>query len=133
MQEGKEEILLVDDEPTLLKLGERLLTTLGYTVRTADNGKDACRIYREGSSEIQLVILDYLMPGMSGEETFSVLKEINPSVRVLLTSGLDGEGEVRKLIDTGVQGFIPKPFMLQDFSQAVRKALDKPIGATPKT
>jgi len=126
MKEGSEGILLVDDEPTLLQLGERLLTTLGYQVVTAANGEDACRIYQERSAEIQLVILDYLMPGMNGEETFYALKKIAPRVRVLLASGFSCEGRPQELINAGIQGFIPKPFMIQDLSEAVRQALDAP-------
>lgn len=128
MKEGSETILLVDDEPILLQLGERLLTTLGYQVITASNGEDACRIYQERNTEIQLVILDYLMPGMSGEETYYTLKKITPQVRVLLASGFSREGRPQELINEGVQGFIPKPFMIQDIAEAVRQALDAPAG-----
>ncbi len=124
MEEGHEGILLVDDEPTLLQLGERLLSTLGYSVHTASNGEEACRIYQEQRPTIHLVILDYLMPGMNGEETFFALKKINPEVRVLLASGFSREGRPQELINAGIQGFIPKPFMIQDLSKAVRQALD---------
>jgi two-component system cell cycle sensor histidine kinase/response regulator CckA len=127
MQGHNERILLVDDEPTLLQLGERLLTTLGYEVISATNGSEACRLYREQKDRIQLVILDFLMPGMNGEETFHELKKIDPNIRVLLASGLNQEGRPQELMNQGVQGFIRKPFMIQDLSDAVRDALNTPL------
>ncbi|OIP65513.1 MAG: hypothetical protein CO150_08025 [Nitrospirae bacterium CG_4_9_14_3_um_filter_53_35] len=125
MQNKKENILVVDDDPTLVRLSERILTSLGYHVWTATSGLEACRILQENKDQIDLVILDFMMPGMSGEETLLRLREINPHVRILLSSGYSREGKAKTLIDEGIQGFIQKPFVMQELDDAVRKALDK--------
>jgi DNA-binding NtrC family response regulator len=126
MEKGTEIILIVDDEPTLVQLGEKILTALGYKILTACNGDDACRIYQESKDEIDLVILDVVMPGMSGEEIFHRLREINPQVRVLLSSGYSQEEKPQSLIDQGVQGFIQKPYVMKVLANAVRDALIQP-------
>ncbi len=125
MQGGKEIILVVDDEPTLVRLSEKILTSFGYQVLTATNGLEACRILQENKDQIDLVVLDFVMPGMSGEETFQRLREIDPHIRVLLASGHSRDGKAKNLIDHGVHGFIQKPFVMQELADAVRKALDK--------
>ncbi|MEK6777929.1 MAG: response regulator [bacterium] len=125
MQDAKEIILVVDDEPTLVRLSEKILTSLGYQVLTATSGLEACKILEENKYHIDLVVLDFIMPGMSGEETFQRLREINPHVRVLLSSGYSREGKAKNLIDQGIQGFIQKPFVMQELADAVRMALDK--------
>jgi CheY-like chemotaxis protein len=123
MDKGTEKILIVDDEPTIVQLGEKILTALGYKTLTACSGDEACRIFQESTGEIDLVILDFVMPGMSGEETFHRLREIDPHVRVLLSSGYSQEDEPQALIDQGIQGFIQKPYVMKDLANAVREAL----------
>jgi len=125
MQGGKEIILVVDDEPTLVRLSEKILTSFGYQALTATSGLEACRILQEKKDQIDLVVLDFVMPGMSGEETFQRLREIDPHIRILLASGHSRDGKAKNLIDQGVQGFIQKPFVMQELADAVRKALDK--------
>lgn len=116
-------ILIVDDEPTLVRLTDRILTALGYRTLTTSSGDEACRSFRENKDRIDLVLLDYVMPGMSGEETYQKLREIDPEVRVLLSSGYSREGKPQSLINQGVQGFIQKPYVMQELAEAVRKAL----------
>ena len=75
--------------------------------------------------EIDLVILDMIMPGMSGGETYDGLKEVNGDVKVILSSGYNINGQARKILDRGCSGFIHKPFALEELSRRVRKALDE--------
>ncbi|MCF8061010.1 MAG: PAS domain S-box protein [Deltaproteobacteria bacterium] len=122
---GSETILLVDDEEMVLDVGRGLLQHLGYTVLLARSGEEAVRIYRERREEIDLVVLDMVMPGMGGGGTFDSLKEIDPGVRVLLSSGYSENGRGREIISRGCCGFIQKPFDIQTFSAKLREALSK--------
>ncbi|WP_163336227.1 ATP-binding protein [Desulfopila sp. IMCC35008] len=122
---GEGRLLLVDDEQMVLDVSEGLLSQLGYTVYTASNGGEALRIFEEHKGEICLVVLDMIMPGMSGEETFHRLREIDPDVRVLLSSGYSADGRAASLIGEGCNGFIQKPFDLQTLSRKVREVLDE--------
>ena len=90
---GKETLLLVDDENMILGVGSEMLKELGYVVLIARNGKEAVEIYRTNQGKINMVILDMIMPGMGGGETYDKIKEINPNIKVFLTSGYDIYGE----------------------------------------
>jgi len=121
---GTESILLVDDENMVLDVSRELLASLQYKVYTAGRGEEAVAIYMERKGEIDLVILDMVMPGMSGGETFDRLREINPEVKVLLASGYSIDGQAQQIMDRGCDGFIKKPFRLAELSQQIRKVLD---------
>lgn len=125
MEKGKETILLIDDEETILEVGRELLEALGYKVYPAKGGDEGLKIYGEKNKEIDLVILDMIMPGKGGEETFRGLKEIRPDVRVMLASGYTVDGVAEGMMEQGCQGFIQKPFNLKELSQRVREVLDK--------
>lgn len=125
MEKGKETILLIDDEETILEVGRELLEALGYKVYPAKGGDDGLKVYGEKNQEIDLVILDMIMPGKGGEETFRGLKEIRPDVRVMLASGYTVDGVAEGMMEQGCQGFIQKPFNLKELSQRVREVLDK--------
>jgi CheY-like chemotaxis protein len=98
---------------------------LGYQVITVPNGKGALEIYRRDQSNIDMVILDMIMPDMSGEETYNRLKRINPSIKTLLSSGYSINGKTQAILNRGCNGFIQKPFNLTSLSQKVRKVLDQ--------
>ena len=121
---GTETILLVDDEPLVLEVNKNLLEYMGYRVYAAGSGQEAIAVYMEKRNEIDLVILDMILPGMSGGETFDRLREIDPEIRVLLCSGYSIEGEAQQIMDRGCNGFIQKPFLLKNLSQKVREVLD---------
>jgi len=121
---GHETILLVDDEVMIIDVGRDILQALGYTVITAKNGEDAIEIYRGKKDTIDLVILDMIMPGMGGAETFEVLQTIKPEVIVLLSSGYSVNGRPAKMLEQGCRGFIQKPYNMAELSQAIRAALD---------
>ena len=78
----------------------------------------------EKQKEIDVIILDMIMPGISGGRTFDLLREINPDVGVILASGYSAEGEAKKIIDRGCWGFIQKPFKLEELSSKIREVLD---------
>ena len=124
---GKEIILLVDDEPVNLDVTKDMLESIDYHVYLATSGQEALAVFTEKREEIDLVILDMIMPGLSGGETFDRLRKIDPAVRVLLSTGYSLTGQAQEILDRGCNGFIQKPFHLQVFSEKVREMLDSPI------
>jgi PAS domain S-box-containing protein len=118
--EGKEKILLVDDEPTVLDVNRQQLEAMGYQVYVAASGQEALAVYAEKRDEIALVILDMVMPGLSGSETFDRLRAINPAIRVLLSSGYSIEGQAQQILDRGCNGFLQKPFDFERLSREMR-------------
>jgi CheY-like chemotaxis protein len=124
VRRGQETVLLIDDEEMIIDVGCGLLKELGYTVIGARSGQEALAIYRERHAEIDLVVMDMIMPGMSGGETFDRLKQINPRVKVLLSSGYSINGQASQIMERGCDGFIQKPFNLQQLSAKLRQILD---------
>ncbi|MCK5680961.1 PAS domain S-box protein [bacterium] len=120
---GNKTILLVDDEAIVREVNREILSELGYQVIDICNGRQALEIYREKGNEIDLVILDMIMPEMNGAEVFSKLKELNPKVKVLLASGYSVEGQAAKIMDQGCSGFIQKPFTVELLSNKINKIL----------
>ena len=121
---GAETILLVDDEKIGREVTGELLESMGYVIYEAGSGQEAIAIYMEKKNEIDLVILDMIMPGISGGETFERLREINPEIRVLLSSGYSLEGQAQQIMDRGCRGFLQKPFHPKKLSRKVREMLD---------
>lgn len=120
---GNETLLLVDDEEMILSVGTRMLERLGYTMLTARTGQEAIDIYRRNKGAIALVILDMIMPGMSGRELFEHLKVIDPEVKTLLSSGYSIDGQAAEILKGGCNGFIQKPFTLDAISQKIREII----------
>jgi len=124
LMRGSEVLLLVDDEEMILEIGKDMLEKLGYQVIIAPNGKKALEIYERDQNKIDMVILDMIMPDMSGSETYDRLKEINPAIKTLLSSGYSINGKAQAILNSGCHGFIQKPFNLTNLSQKIRKILD---------
>ncbi|MDI6798325.1 MAG: response regulator, partial [Desulfatibacillaceae bacterium] len=122
---GRETILLVDDEQMVLQATSRMLEALGYTVIQASGGREAVDIYSARAREIDLVILDIVMPDMHGSETFRWLALMNPTVRVLLATGYSANGEAAQLLSQGCDAFIQKPFDIIALSRLIRKVLEQ--------
>ncbi|MBI4774559.1 MAG: PAS domain S-box protein [Deltaproteobacteria bacterium] len=122
-QKGTETILFVDDEMEILEVGEQILRTLGYRPLVARNGAEALDIYRDNMSGIDLVILDMIMPGMSGGETHDALKKMDPRVKVLLCSGYSLDGQANEILKRGCDGFLQKPFDITTLSIKLREIL----------
>ena len=127
---GSETILLVDDNPAVLEIGKESLQLLGYTVYAARDGGEALEQYQRHMDRIDLVILDMIMPVLSGYDTYLAMKNLNPDVAVLLSSGYSVDGQASKLLELGCKGFLQKPFALQELSQSVRSILDNRPGQT---
>jgi CheY-like chemotaxis protein len=121
--EGHETILLVDDETTIIDVCNEMLSSLGYNILTAGNGRDAIKIYEANQDKIDLVILDMIMPGFSGGETFDSLKSINPEVEVMLSTGYIISDQIKSLMSKGCRGFIQKPFRMEELSEKIREVL----------
>jgi len=122
---GNETILLVDDEEMIVEIGNEILSKLGYSALLARSGPEALNIYREMSDAIDLVILDMIMPGMSGKETYEALKTLNPRVKILLSSGYSMKDQATRILENGCDGFIQKPFSIKDLSHKMREILER--------
>ena len=124
ISKGTETLLLIDDEEGVLQVWQPMLESLGYKVMAASDGKAAVEIFRRFSGDIDLVILDVIMPGMSGGAVFDKLKSINPQALVLLSSGYSLRGQVEDILSRGCVGFIQKPFSLEQLSARLRGIFD---------
>ena len=120
---GSGTILLIDDEQMILDVGIELLEELGYTVQSAMSGQEAIDVFQKHRGDIDLIIMDMIMPGMGGGETFDRLKEIDPDIRVLLSSGYSINGQATKILRRGCDGFIQKPFNMNQLAEKVQKIL----------
>jgi CheY-like chemotaxis protein len=120
---GNESVLLVDDELRILTVGREICKALGYSVITAGSGKEALEIYAKKKDEINLVILDMIMPEMNGLETFLELKKQNPDIKVLLSTGYSIDEKAQAMLKKGCKGYILKPYSVIDFSHKIREVL----------
>ncbi len=121
---GTETILIVDDQETIWDFLIEALQELGYSVLLAENGLDAVEIYRNNPDQVDLVLLDMIMPKMGGHKTFFQIKEIDPNARILLSSGYVSQEEVNDLLEQGAVGFLPKPHRLPAMAKEFRRILD---------
>ena len=117
---GTGTILLIDDEQMIIKVGEELLVELGYKVLTAESGHAAIELYKKNAEKIDLVIMDMIMPGMGGGETYDHLKRIKPDIKVLLSSGYSINGQASEILERGCDGFIQKPFNINQLSEKIQ-------------
>ncbi len=125
IQKGHETLLLVDDEDIIADVGQEMLTAMGYKVLLARSGQEAIETYQKNRDKVDLVILDMIMPDMGGGKVYDTLKEINPDIMVLLSSGYSINGQATEILERGCDGFIQKPFSMSQLSQAIRKVLDR--------
>jgi len=125
MVEGNGTILVVDDEEMVLSLGSEIVKMMGYDVLEARNGGEAVEIYRENKDKVDMVILDMAMPDMNGGEAYHRMKEIDPEVKVLLTSGYGIEGQAGEIMKHGCDAFIQKPFSISNLSGKIREILEQ--------
>ena len=122
---GTETILLVDDEDLVRELGERILTKSGYRVLTARNGREALDIYKQHQPDVALVILDLIMPEMSGKDCLLELIKIDPQVRVIVSSGHSDSEDPHEVPHEFVRASVKKPYGVGQLLQTVRKVLDE--------
>ena len=122
---GTETVLLVDDEEIVLEVNKALLEDLDYRVIIARDGKEALEVYRKDQEDIDFVLLDVVMPIMGGGEAYDRMKEINPNIKVLLSSGYSIDGQPAEILERGCNGFIQKPFKLNELAERIREILEK--------
>ena len=121
---GSEMILLVDDEEMVADIGKDMLEKLGYKIVVATGGNEAIKLLKTIRNQVNLVILDMIMPDMSGGETFNRLRAIKPDVKILLSSGYSLNGQASEIMQRGCNGFIQKPFNMKQISRKIREILD---------
>jgi two-component system cell cycle sensor histidine kinase/response regulator CckA len=114
-------ILLIDDEEVAMEVGTEILRHLGYRVLQARNGREALGQFKENSDAIDVVILDMVMPEMSGVDTFEHIKSEYPQAKILMASGFIRDDEARRLLEHGADGFIKKPFVVQEIYKAIER------------
>jgi len=107
-------------------VGEDLLKAMGYQVLIAKDGKEAVEIYEKKRDEIDVVLLDMVMPNMDGGKAYDRMKQINSNVKVLLSSGFSIDGKATEILERGCNSFIHKPFTLEKLSRKIREIAEMP-------
>jgi len=123
MVDGTDTVLLVDDEEIVVGVGKQMLEKLGYSVLIARTGREAVDVYKNRPDDVDLVLLDMIMPGMEAADTYDKLKSINPAIKVLLSSGYGLDQKAGAIIDRGCNGFIQKPFNMQILEDKIGEIL----------
>ena len=123
LQKGRETILIIDDEEMVLEVSAKMLEELGYQVVAASGGKMGIQTYEQNKDRIDLVILDMVMPELSGRDSFDALIRLDPSVKVLLSSGYSLDSQAKEIMERGCKGFIQKPFTMTELSKRIREIL----------
>ena len=118
-------VLVVDDEEATRNVAEALLKKLGHVVVTKKSGEDGLEWFRDHAAEVDLIILDLVMPGLGGGETFTALREVKPDAQILLISGYNPGEDSEAALDAGAIGFLQKPFGLDELSAAIGPALNR--------
>jgi PAS domain S-box-containing protein len=123
---GSETIMVIDDEEYILASLQAMLESLGYSVMNANGGRAAVELYEAQGDAIDLVLLDMIMPDMSGREVFDRIKTVRPDAKVILASGYSLNSQAEDVLNRGGSGFIQKPVDLVHLSQMIREVLDRP-------
>ncbi|MBO5761049.1 MAG: response regulator [Lentisphaeria bacterium] len=121
---GNETILLVDDQETVWDFLIEALQKLGYSVLLAENGLDAVEICKANPGEIDLVLLDMIMPKLGGHGAFYQIRAVDPNIKILLSSGFVAQEAVDDLLANGAAGFLPKPHRIKTLAEELRRILD---------
>ena len=124
MVRGSETILVVDDEEMIREVGKAMVQKLGYQVLVATSGEKALEAIANPNQRIDLVLLDLIMPDMDGGQTFDRIRELQPQIPVMLSSGYALDGQAAEIMNRGCDGFIQKPFNLSELSKKIRNILD---------
>ncbi|MHB9139831.1 MAG: response regulator, partial [Victivallaceae bacterium] len=122
-------ILIIDDEEAIRITASKMLETVGYDTICAVDGVSGCELYKSRQTEIKAVLLDMVMPGISGLETYQKLREINPNVKVLMTSGYANDARMHKALASGADNFVKKPFSLAKLSIRMKEVVLREKGA----
>lgn len=126
VEPGQGMVLVIDDEELVLEAARDILALEGITALTAASGADGVALYQAHQADIPVIILDLSMPGMDGQETFRQLRQINPDVKVILSSGYSQYETGRRFEGQGLAGFLQKPYTIETLLQEVRRHLQPP-------
>jgi CheY-like chemotaxis protein len=124
LDEKKNTILLVDDEEMVVDIGVQMLKRLGYNVLEAYSGTEAIEIFQKNSETVDIVIVDIVMPDIEGGETVDTIKQINPNVKIVLSSGYGRDGKANEILQR-CNGFIQKPFSMQELSKTISEIAEQ--------
>ena len=124
LPEGKETILIIEDEKEIMTLTRQTLNKLGYRVLEAETARKGIEISKTFDGQIDLTLLDIKLPDMPGNEVYPLIMKNRPNLKVIVFSGYNINGPVRRILDDGAQGFIKKPFSISRLAQEVRKTLE---------
>lgn len=116
---GHGKILVVDDEKDILQVASESLTVCGYQVLTAMDGDEGIELFRQNWENIRAVLVDVSMPGMNGDKVFEKMKEIDPSVKVMMSSGLSEDSRTAAALSSGAVGFLQKPYTAKELSRRI--------------
>ena len=119
-------VLVVDDEPAVLETIKDVLECYGFTVCTASSGKEAIAVFRDNQHDIDMVLLDFLLPDMSGEWIFENLLSLDSDLPVVRLTGCE-ESVADRMLERGLRGYLQKPFDLPELIQSVRDAINAPV------
>lgn len=132
LPKGEETLLVVDDEAYIIDVVETMLSEAGYQVLIARGGREAIEMYAKHSERIDLVILDMVMPDIGGGQVFDAIRAKNPDVKVLLSSGYSVEGQAEKILERGCNGFIQKPYRMDEMVHKIRAILASQCTTAPE-
>jgi two-component system, cell cycle sensor histidine kinase and response regulator CckA len=118
-------ILVVDDEPTVRAVTARALTTFGFDVLEAEDGRAAVELFARRPAGVVCVLLDMTMPRLDGEGAFRAIRALDACVPILLLSGYGDEHVIERLGEDGLSGFVQKPYRIADLREALRSVLTK--------
>jgi CheY-like chemotaxis protein len=117
-------VLLIDDEEMVINISEMMLKNLGYKVLKAHSGFEGVRLFEENKSKIDLIISDLEMPKMNGEEVMDRLREIDPQIKVMLSSGALTDTDEQYVMNKGFNGFLKKPYDLDTLCEKMAEILN---------
>ena len=123
---GSGTILIIDDEEMMRTTGRMILSNLGYTVLIAKDGIQGIDVFKKKQHQIDLVLLDMIMPQMNGPDCFQILRQLKPSIPIIISSGFSQEEDLLGLKDQGLNGFLHKPYQSSDLGEAIKSALNPP-------
>jgi len=118
---GHGRLLVIDDEPLVRQMTCSALELLGYSVTSCASADEALALFERCSRDVDLVLLDMVLPGVRGTELFSALRGIDPNARILCMSGYSAQGDAASLVELGAAGFLHKPFRLAELSDKVAR------------
>jgi CheY-like chemotaxis protein len=118
-----ESILVVDDEAMVREITSSILETNGYGVLTANNGKEAIKVYKQNGEKIKAVLMDMMMPVMDGQACIKALRKVNPDIKIIAVSGLAEKEKLAKVAVTHVKAFLPKPYIAKKLLKTIHEVI----------